>query len=239
MTEPRPAVPQWCDIGNSDRAVEECTHSRTVTKDEPVGGIEIAMPGKRIVGVVAALMIASACATPTSTSLPPLEPISAAGSSATTTTTTSTTPVVPPVTVPVDLAGKTAGTVEQQLRALGFTAIRYLGPDGSPVTLDPSWTVVSVDSAGQALSRDSWINIRVDKPAPPPPPPAPKTTPKTTPKPVPPPKTQQPAPPKPPAAAYYANCAAAKAAGAAPVYRGQPGYGRHLDRDGDGVGCER
>lgn len=23
-----------------------------------------------------------------------------------------------------------------------------------------------------------------------------------------------------------------------PVYRGSPGYGPHLDRDGDGVGCE-
>ncbi|WP_407839399.1 excalibur calcium-binding domain-containing protein [Streptomyces sp. DSM 116496] len=38
--------------------------------------------------------------------------------------------------------------------------------------------------------------------------------------------------------AYYKNCAAARAAGAAPVRRGDPGYGRHLDRDGDGVGCE-
>lgn len=38
--------------------------------------------------------------------------------------------------------------------------------------------------------------------------------------------------------AYYANCAAARRDGAAPVYRGQPGYGPHLDRDGDGVGCE-
>lgn len=37
---------------------------------------------------------------------------------------------------------------------------------------------------------------------------------------------------------YYPNCAAARAAGAAPVYRGQPGYGKHLDRDGDGKGCE-
>ncbi|QTC90444.1 excalibur calcium-binding domain-containing protein [Brevundimonas goettingensis] len=36
----------------------------------------------------------------------------------------------------------------------------------------------------------------------------------------------------------FANCAAARAAGAAPVRRGEPGYGRHLDRDGDGVGCE-
>jgi hypothetical protein len=37
---------------------------------------------------------------------------------------------------------------------------------------------------------------------------------------------------------YYPNCSAARAAGAAPVVRGDPGYGSHLDRDGDGVGCE-
>jgi len=36
----------------------------------------------------------------------------------------------------------------------------------------------------------------------------------------------------------FRNCAEARAAGAAPVYAGQPGYGPHLDRDGDGVGCE-
>ena len=42
-----------------------------------------------------------------------------------------------------------------------------------------------------------------------------------------------------PANIYYKNCAAVKAAGKAPIRRGQPGYGSHLDRDGDGVGCER
>lgn len=36
----------------------------------------------------------------------------------------------------------------------------------------------------------------------------------------------------------FANCAAARAAGAAPVHRGDPGYGPHLDRDDDGIGCE-
>jgi hypothetical protein len=36
----------------------------------------------------------------------------------------------------------------------------------------------------------------------------------------------------------YVNCSAARAAGAAPVRRGDPGYGVHLDRDRDGVGCE-
>ena len=36
----------------------------------------------------------------------------------------------------------------------------------------------------------------------------------------------------------FRNCAEARAAGAAPVRRGDPGYGPHLDRDNDGVGCE-
>ncbi|MFJ6382518.1 excalibur calcium-binding domain-containing protein [Kitasatospora sp. NPDC092039] len=38
--------------------------------------------------------------------------------------------------------------------------------------------------------------------------------------------------------AYYANCSAAKAAGAAPLHRGEPGYRPALDRDGNGVACE-
>lgn len=37
---------------------------------------------------------------------------------------------------------------------------------------------------------------------------------------------------------YYKNCTAVRAAGADPIYRGDPGYAKHLDRDGDGVGCE-
>ncbi|MEL0156353.1 excalibur calcium-binding domain-containing protein [Sphingopyxis sp.] len=37
---------------------------------------------------------------------------------------------------------------------------------------------------------------------------------------------------------YFPNCAAVRAAGAAPIRVGTPGYGRHLDRDGDGAGCE-
>lgn len=36
----------------------------------------------------------------------------------------------------------------------------------------------------------------------------------------------------------WRNCTEARMAGAAPVRRGDPGYGRHLDRDNDGVGCE-
>jgi hypothetical protein len=44
--------------------------------------------------------------------------------------------------------------------------------------------------------------------------------------------------PRSPESRSYQNCAAARAAGAAPVRRGTPGYGPHLDRDSDGVGCE-
>jgi len=41
-----------------------------------------------------------------------------------------------------------------------------------------------------------------------------------------------------PRSGAYRNCSEARAAGAAPVRRGDPGYGPHLDRDNDGVGCE-
>lgn len=49
-----------------------------------------------------------------------------------------------------------------------------------------------------------------------------------------------PAPPAsaPPTNVFYQNCDAVRAAGAAPIRAGDPGYSRKLDRDGDGVGCE-
>lgn len=60
------------------------------------------------------------------------------------------------------------------------------------------------------------------------------------------PKPEVPAPPAPvvpapaPAAEVsYPNCTAAKAAGAAPIQKGQPGYSTKLDRDGDGVACDK
>ncbi|MFF0828723.1 MBL fold metallo-hydrolase [Brevibacillus sp. NPDC003359] len=38
---------------------------------------------------------------------------------------------------------------------------------------------------------------------------------------------------------YYKNCSEAKAAGAAPLHKGDPGYRSGLDRDNDGVACEK
>jgi len=44
--------------------------------------------------------------------------------------------------------------------------------------------------------------------------------------------------PRAPTSGSYPNCSAARAAGAAPIRAGEPGFGRHLDRDGDGIACE-
>ena len=41
-----------------------------------------------------------------------------------------------------------------------------------------------------------------------------------------------------PTAPVYENCTAAREAGVAPLYNGDPGYSTKLDRDGDGVACE-
>ena len=37
---------------------------------------------------------------------------------------------------------------------------------------------------------------------------------------------------------YYKNCTEVRQAGKAPILKGHPGYGSHLDRDGDGIACE-
>ncbi|WOK35832.1 excalibur calcium-binding domain-containing protein [Sphingomonas sp. C3-2] len=37
---------------------------------------------------------------------------------------------------------------------------------------------------------------------------------------------------------YYPYCDFARAAGAAPIHRGMPGYRSQLDADGDGIACE-
>jgi hypothetical protein len=64
------------------------------------------------------------------------------------------------------------------------------------------------------------------------------TTPATTTVPAPPPTSRATVPTTMPSSVVYANCAAARAAGAAPIHRGEPGYSLALDRDGDGIACE-
>jgi hypothetical protein len=129
------------------------------------------------------------------------------------------------VAIPVDLVGNSAAMVEQQLKSLGFATIQYVDANGNPVSADPAWKVTQVDGSGSTRSRNATIFVRVEKPAPPP---APATV-----EPQP-----EPVDPAPPAATYYKNCDAARAAGAAPLHRGEPGYRPALDRDKDGVACE-
>jgi hypothetical protein len=90
---------------------------------------------------------------------------------------------------------------------------------------------VAADKAAAEKAAADQAAAQAAKPAPVVPAPAP--APAAAPAPAPP--VQAPAP----AAVYYANCTAARQAGAAPIYAGTPGYGKHLDRDGDGIGCDK
>ncbi|MEV6319771.1 excalibur calcium-binding domain-containing protein [Nocardia sp. NPDC051787] len=36
----------------------------------------------------------------------------------------------------------------------------------------------------------------------------------------------------------YTDCDQVRAEGIGPLYRGQPGFNAHLDRDGDGIACD-
>ncbi|WP_084497792.1 excalibur calcium-binding domain-containing protein [Nocardia amamiensis] len=43
--------------------------------------------------------------------------------------------------------------------------------------------------------------------------------------------------PEQPSQKIYTNCDQVRAEGVGPLYRGQPGFNAHLDRDGDGIAC--
>ena len=139
------------------------------------------------------------------------------------------------VAIPGDLTGKSASDVQAALHKLGFVDVDVYGPNGEPVVLTDGWHVVSVDGAGTNSPTTARITVRVElnpttTVAPPPPPQATEQ--------APPPAYTPPVPAPVPSEVYYKNCAAARAAGAAPLYRGQPGYRAALDRDNDGIACE-
>ncbi|WP_018686997.1 excalibur calcium-binding domain-containing protein [Actinokineospora enzanensis] len=159
--------------------------------------------------------------------------------------TAPTTPsAAAPVAVPADLVGKNAAEARKTLTDLGITSVDYKSVDGRTVVIPENWTVTAVEDTTEGRARR--IVLRVDKPQP-----------TTTPRPTTTAATTAPAPPPvepdvptpdlpdpgtdvpPPAEVYYKNCAAAKAAGAAPIHRGQPGYRSQLDGDGDGTACDK
>ena len=128
------------------------------------------------------------------------------------------------------------------------TTTERVGPTSTaaPTTSAPTTTTASTTTVATTTTAKPTTTVAPTTTAPPPPPPPPPTTAPPPPPPPPPPPTVAYVPPPAPVApplpeggsVSYKNCDAARAAGAAPVMVGEPGYGKHLDRDGDGIGCE-
>lgn len=177
-------------------------------------------------------------------------------SSASPTATTATTPVM--IEVP-DVVGMKGDAAAVALKEAGLTSSpSYTDADGEDSVWNSSdWSVTSQDpAAGERVPADQAITLTVnddsaeaaasasasasaaaaeasasaeaseqavqDEPAQPEEP------------------AQRPQQdPKKSTSTYYANCTEAKAAGAAPMYEGDPGYRSGLDRDHDGIACEK
>lgn len=162
----------------------------------------------------------------------------------TTTTPAAHAPAAPPkVTVPGDLVGQSADLAYDELSRLGIVDINYTSEDvGSKVApLLENWLVIKVEPAPGTvvLTTDSVVITITQKQVP-----VTSVAPSAVSAPAP----AAPAPVLPSfdsspggstgGSAYYRSCAAARAAGVAPLHRGDPGYRSGLDRDGDGIACE-
>lgn len=157
-----------------------------------------------------------------------------------------------------DLTGKDLAAATAAAKQLGFTSIAYhdaVGKNRTPVA-DKSWKVCdqtpkpgpsSVQDKvdfGAVPSKENCIAQPTESAVKPSSTPTRVTVPSggaTTPRSEP--TRSDPRPttknPFPTAFVFYRNCAEVRAAGAAPLHAGQPGYSRMLDRDGDGVACDR
>lgn len=179
----------------------------------------------------------------------------------------STTPIVrdtgapggaalPTVNMP-DLTGKDLAAATAAVKAAGFTDVAYrdaLNQNRKPVA-DKSWKVCTQSPAPGPSNPQEKVDLAAVTS---------KETCSGAPTSVPPVKTADPtritiSPTKSPTASrpnptatnpdprptgrptfvFYRNCREVKEANAAPIRRGDPGYGLHLDRDGDGIACER
>lgn len=106
-------------------------------------------------------------------------------------------------------------------------------PSSSPATSTVTTTITATASPSTVTVT---VTATTEAPAPELPTPVWTVPPQTTAQA--PPAVPAPLMPQAPASVYYPNCAAARAAGAAPLYVGEPGYRSGLDRDGDGIACE-
>ncbi len=147
----------------------------------------------------------------------------------------------PVATLPDGLDGMDSASARDRLEAQGFQ-VTIESVDGRMVIVESNWNVVSA-----SLQDAKNVLLRVAKPTPtttaPPEPADTSTTIETPTAEAPPEPAPEPAPeeeptPAPAPDAYYANCAEARAAGAAPIAAGEPGYRSGLDRDDDGIACD-
>ncbi|MFG1644339.1 thermonuclease family protein [Amycolatopsis sp. NPDC049252] len=131
-----------------------------------------------------------------------------------------------------------AGGQDYAALAIQNGYLKYATSVAAPALAAAETTARQAVSGLWAPPCNGAIDVPAPTPTPTPQPPAPATK-AAPPKPAPVPTTEEAPAPEQDSAAYYKNCTAAKAAGAAPLYRGEPGYRAALDRDGDGVACER
>lgn len=173
-------------------------------------------------------------------------------------------PAVPAqVALPADLIGKNAQFADDELRKLGIVNISYAsqGAKGKVVLPLANWTVTKVEPApGAVVSTTDTVVVTATKKAgsivqQPAAPSDPTTTtgrreaPTTPAERVETPSERTSVRPQPVApqpnndssggTVYYKNCDAARAAGAAPIKSGEPGYRPGLDGDKDGTACDK
>ncbi|PVU84064.1 hypothetical protein DDP54_06685 [Cellulomonas sp. WB94] len=149
-----------------------------------------------------------------------------------------------------DLVGRALDEARVALGAVGIPIISETDiRDGKMVLNAKNWTVVeqSGDATGVVLGVEKPVELSTPTPTitaePVPVVPAPVAEPTpAAPAPAAEPAPAAPAPVAapvaPPADDYYKNCTEARAAGAAPLHVGDPGYRSAMDRDGDGIACE-
>ena len=165
-----------------------------------------------------------------------------------------------------NVVGKNLPDAIHRLEISGYKQVNVIDDNGMTITKDhyeDGYEVTAQDKEGTDIPTTDTITLTVAEshvaalvstPSPTPeettatPEPAPATV-EPEPEPEPEPAVEEPEPvadePAPPAPAPapaparpFTSCAQAREAGAAPLYRGDPGYSPRLDRDNDGVACE-
>jgi len=166
-----------------------------------------------------------------------------------------------------NVVGKNLPDAIHRLEISGYKQVNVVDDSGMTITTDhyeDGYEVTAQDKEGTDIPTtdtitltvaESHVTALVSTPSPTPeettatPEPEPATVepePQPEPEPAveePEPVADEPAPPAPapepaPARVHFSSCKQAREAGAAPLYRGDPGYSSKLDRDNDGVACE-